>query len=60
MVGLDPWRNLGSTLGLTEFGREGFVWEVGCAGEPHDLRHGRSDALGESGNLALEVYQEGI
>ena len=58
VVGLDPFKTLGSTLVLTAFGREGLLWGVICDGEPHDLLHVRSDALVEVGNLALEVYQE--
>ena len=33
---------------------------MGYSGEPHDLLYGRGDSLGEGGDLALEVYQEGI
>ena len=55
-----PWRMLGSTLRFTEFVREGLLWGAGCAGEPHDLIYGRVDTLVEGGDLALEVYKEGI
>ena len=51
---------MGSTLGLAAFRRYGLLWGVGCDGETHYLLHSRADALGECGDLDLEIYQEGI
>ena len=49
--------NSGGHIGINSVGKGG---RAGCAGETHELIHGRADALGEVGDLALEVYQEGI
>ena len=31
---------------------------AGSAGKPHDLFHGHTDALGEVGNLTLEINKK--
>ena len=36
------------------------MWGACSAGEPHDLFHGHTDALGEGGNPTLKINKKGV
>ena len=42
------------------FLRRLILWEEGSGGEPYDLFHCHTDALGEGGDLTLDINKKGV